>query len=69
MTQALCVEDGSLPQGLMVHNAYTKLHNGSKIIAVVVRNSTTYPQTLRKKTPVTEQLQLPRYQNSLHRSV
>ena len=25
MTQALCIEDGSLPQGLMVQNAYTEL--------------------------------------------
>ena len=52
MTQALHVENGSLPQGLTVQNAYTELCNGSKNITVVVRNSTTYPQTLRKKTPV-----------------
>ena len=52
MTQALCIEDRSLPQGLMVQNAYTELCGGSKNITVVVRNSTTYPQTLRKKTPV-----------------
>ena len=52
MTQSLHVEDGSLPQGLMVQNAYTELCNGSKNIAVVVRNSTAYPQTLRRKTPV-----------------
>ena len=52
MTQALHVEDGSLPQGLMVQNTYMELCNGSKNITVVVRNSTTYPQTLRKKTPV-----------------
>ena len=52
MTQALCVEDGSLPQGLTVQNTYTELCNGSKIIAVVVRNSTAYPQTLKKRTPV-----------------
>ena len=52
MTQALCVEDGSLPQGLMVQNAYMELCSGSKNITVVVRNSTAYPQTLRKKTPV-----------------
>ena len=33
MTQALHVEDGSLPQGrLMVHNAYTKLRKGAKIL-------------------------------------
>ena len=52
MTQALCVEDSSLPQGLMVQNAYTKLRKGSKNDIAVVRNSTAYPQTLRKKTPV-----------------
>ena len=53
MTQALCVEDGSLPQGLMVQNAYMELCSGSKNITVVVRNSTAYPQSLRKMTPVT----------------
>ena len=52
MTQALLVEDGSLPQGLTVQNAYTELHKGSKNVAMVVRNSMVYPQTLRKKTPV-----------------
>ena len=29
-----------------------ELCKGSKVVAVVVRNSTTYPQTLRKRTPV-----------------
>ena len=52
MTQALHAEDGSLPQGLTVQNAYTDLCNGSKNVAMVVRNSIAYPQTLRKKTPV-----------------
>ena len=52
MTQALCVGDGSLPQGLVVQNAYTKLRKGSKNVVVVVRNSMAYPQTLRKKNPV-----------------
>ena len=52
MTQALCAEDGSLPQGLTVQNTYMELCNGSKNVAVVVRNSMVYPQTLRKKTPV-----------------
>ena len=52
MTQALHVEDGSLPQGLMVQNAYTELCSGSKNVTVVVRNNTTYPLTLWKKTPV-----------------
>ena len=52
MTRALFAEDGSLPQGLTIQNAYTEMHNGSKNAAVVVRNSTVYPQTLRKNTPV-----------------
>ena len=37
MTQALYMEDGSLPQGLMVQNAYTELCSGSKNVTVVVR--------------------------------
>ena len=52
VTQALHIGDGSLPQGLMVQNAYTKLRKGSKNIVMVIRNSMAYPQTLRKKTPV-----------------
>ena len=52
MTQALCVEDGSLPWGLTVQNAYTELRKGSKNVIMVVRNSMAYPQTLKKKTPV-----------------
>ena len=52
MTQALCAEDGSLPQGLTIQNTYIELCNGSKNVAVVVRNSMAYPQTLRKKTSV-----------------
>ena len=52
MTQALPVEDRSLPQGLMVQNIYTEICNGSKNVAVVVSNNSMYPQTLGKKTPV-----------------
>ena len=52
MTQALCAEDGSLPQGLTVQNTYMELCSGSKNVTVVVRNSMAYPQTLRRKTPV-----------------
>ena len=52
MTQVLWTEDGSLPQGLTIQNAYTKLRKGGKNAVVVVRNSTAYPQTLKKKTPV-----------------
>ena len=40
------------PQGLTIQNAYTKLRKGSKNAVVVVRNSTAYPQALKKKTPV-----------------
>ena len=36
----------------MVQNTYTELCSGSKNVTVVVRNSTAYPQTLRRKTPV-----------------
>ena len=36
MTQVLCVENGSLPQGLMVQNAYTELCSGSKNTTVVM---------------------------------
>ena len=43
---------GSLPQALTVQNTYMDLHDGSKNVAMVVRNSMVYPQTLRKKTPV-----------------
>ena len=52
MTQALCVEDSSLLQGLTVQNAYTELRKGSKNVIMVVRNSMTYSETLRKKTLV-----------------
>ena len=50
MTQALCAEDGSLPQGLTIQNAYTEMCNGSKNVTVVLRNSMAYPKTLKKKT-------------------
>ena len=52
MTEALHAEDGSLPWGLTIQNAYTELPDGSKNVAMVVRNSMAYPQTLRKKTSV-----------------
>ena len=60
MTQALWTEDSSLPQGLTVQNMYTELRQRSKKIVMVVKNSTAYPQTLQKKTPVARQLQGPR---------
>ena len=50
MTQALHVKDGSLPEGLTVQNTYMELCKDSKVVTVVVRNSTAYPQMLRKKT-------------------
>ena len=52
MTQALCAEDESLTQGLMVQDVYAELCSGSKNVSVVVRNNMSYPQTLRKKTPL-----------------
>ena len=52
MVQALQTEDGSLPKGLTVQNMYTELRQGSKKAVVVVRNNTSYSQTLQKKTLV-----------------
>ena len=49
MTQALRVEERSLPQGLTMQNAYMELRTVSKNAIIVVRNSTAYPQTLKKK--------------------
>ena len=54
MTQALQAEDGLLPQGLTIQYAYMELKTGSKNTVVVVRNSTAYPYTLKKKTPIAE---------------
>ena len=51
MTQALHAEDGSLPQGLKIQNAYTEMCNGSKNVAIVVGNSMAYPQTLEEEDP------------------
>ena len=52
MVQALQTEDGSLPQGLTVQNAYTELRQGNKKAVMVVRNSPAYSQTLQKKSLV-----------------
>ena len=52
MIQVLQTEDGSLLQDLTIQNAYIELRKGNKNATVVVRNSTAYPQTLKKKTPV-----------------
>ena len=50
MTHALHAVEGSLPQGLMIQN---EVCNGNKSVAVIVRNSMAYHQTLKKKIPVT----------------
>ena len=52
MVQALYAQNGTLPPGLTVQNTYTELRKGSKRAVVVVQNNTTYPKTLRKKTPM-----------------
>ena len=52
MVQALRTQDSSLPQGLTVQNTYTELRKGSKKAVMVVRNNTTYSQTLQQETPV-----------------
>ena len=54
MTQALWVEDRSLPQGVTMQNGYMEQRTGSKNAIVVVRNSIAHPQTLKKKTPVAQ---------------
>ena len=48
MTHTLHAGEGPMSPGLMIQNAYTKMHNGSKNVAIVVRNSMAYPQTLKK---------------------
>ena len=52
MTLTLRTKDSSLPQGLTIQNAYTKLQKGSKNVVMVVRNSMAYHQMLWKKAPV-----------------
>ena len=52
MTQALHPDEGPLPEGPTIQDAYREMHNGSKSIAVLVRNSMAYPQTLRRKVSV-----------------
>ena len=65
MTQALHAEDGSLPQGLTIQNAYTKLHSGSKNVTVVVRNSMAYPQNQVARAVVTTQVPEPPMQTGV----
>ena len=52
MTQALHANEGPLAQGLTIQNAYMEMCNSSKSVAIIVRNSMEYPQTLRRKVPV-----------------
>ena len=52
MTQALCADEGLLPQGLTIQNAYTEMYNGCKNVAIIMRKSMAYPQTMKKKIPV-----------------
>ena len=49
MTQTLCAEEGSLPQGLMIQNTFTDMWK--KSVTIIVRNDIAYPQTL-KNIPV-----------------
>ena len=43
---------GLLPQGMTIQNAYTEMHNDSKNVTIILKNSMMYPQTLKKKIPV-----------------
>ena len=52
MVQPLYIQDGTLLASLTVQNTYTELRKGGKKAVVVVQNNTTYPQTLKKKTPM-----------------
>ena len=70
MTQVLHAEDGSLPQGLTIQNTYMEMCDGSKNVALIVRNSMAYPQTPRKRTPVARAvaaIQVPEHQCRLVR--
>ena len=53
MTHGLHAGKGQLPLYLMIQNTYTEMHNSSKYVAIVVRNSMVYPHTLKRKIPVT----------------
>ena len=52
MVEALWMEDSSLLLSLTIQNTYTELRQGGKKAVMVAGNSTAYPQTLQKKTPV-----------------
>ena len=49
MTQALHADEGPLCQSLTIQNAYMEMCSGSKSITILVRNSSAYPQILRRK--------------------
>ena len=52
MAQVQCAEEGSLLQGLMIQNAFTEMFNGSKSVAVAVRNGMALLSDLKKKISV-----------------
>ena len=52
MTHALGEGDKHLPLGLVTQDVYTTLKWGKKKVAVVIRNQTDHPITVRKGAPV-----------------
>ena len=52
MMHALCEGDKLLSHGHAVHHTYTEMMSGSKSVAVVVRNLTATPITLKKNMPL-----------------
>ena len=52
LTHALHACKGPLPPGLTIQNTYTEMCNDRKNVAIMVRNSMSYPQTLKKNIPV-----------------
>ena len=49
MTQALCADEGPLPQSLTIQNTYMEMCSGSKSVTIIMRNSMAYHQTSRRK--------------------
>ena len=54
MTHALGEGDKHLPLGLVMQDVYTTLKRGKKKVAVVVRNQTDHPITVRKGAPIVQ---------------
>ncbi len=53
MTSKLCGEhQDPFPHGVRVESCMTELHNGSKKVAVIVRNLTSRPCTIKKSVPI-----------------